>query len=137
MHDQADSQPPQVENRTRGAVEAYVRAWAENDRAALLDVFAPDAIWIDPVGTPPYVGREAIGTFWDQAHAGGSTLTPEVHRIVVCGNEAVLLFRMVVRGPAGGGMALEVCDHMEVGEDGRIRVAKAFWDPSCVTPLEA
>jgi steroid delta-isomerase len=124
-----------TESRTRAAVEAYIRAWANNDRAALLDVFAEDATWVDPVGTPAYVGRDAIGEFWDQAHAGGSTLTPEVHRIVVCANEAVLLFRMLVRGPAGSGMALEVCDHMEVGEDGRIRVAKAFWDQSCISPL--
>jgi steroid delta-isomerase len=100
-------------------------------------VFAPDAVWIDPVGTPPYKGEGAIGGFWDQAHAGGARLEPRVERIVVCGNEGVLLFRMVVRTGDGGGMALDVCDHMVVNDEGRITTARAFWDASCMVPLSA
>lgn len=125
----------ETERRTRAAVEAYVKAWASGDRAALLEVFAEDATWEDPVGTPPYRGREAIGAFWDSAHAGGATLTPEVKRIVVCGSEAILLFRMVVRAPNGGGMGLDICDHMQVDEAGRILRARAFWDAQCMVPL--
>ena len=60
---------------------------------------------------------------------------PQVKRIVVCGTEAILLFRMVVRAPNGGGMGLDVCDHMQVDEAGRIRSARAFWDPQCMVPL--
>jgi steroid delta-isomerase len=121
-----------TEKRTRAAVEAYVKAWVTNDRAALLNVFAEDAQWFDPVGTPAWVGRAKIGEFWDQAHAGGAQLEPRVHRIVVCGNEAILLFQMVVRPPGGGGMALEVCDHMTVNANGQIQLAKAFWDEGCM-----
>jgi steroid Delta-isomerase len=123
--------------RTRRAVEAYVRAWAENDKQALLDVFAEDALWIDPVGTPPYRGHAEIAGFWDRSHVGGTTLTPEVQRIVACGSEAVLMFRMVVRGADGAGMAIDVCDHMTVNDAGKIQVAKAFWDQRCITPLAA
>jgi uncharacterized protein (TIGR02246 family) len=123
------------ENKTRAAVEAYVAAWADNDRDALLNVFAEDARWFDPVGTPAWEGRENIGKFWDRAHAGGVTLTPQLQRIVVCGGEAVLLFRMVVRTP-GGGMALDVCDQMTVDDDGKITLAKAYWDEKCFVPLE-
>jgi steroid delta-isomerase len=121
--------------KTRAAVEAYVRAWASNDKDALLAAFAEDGVWIDPVGTPPYEGRAAIGGFWDQAHAGGQTFTPEVKRIVACGNEAVLVFRMVVRNPKGGGMTIDVVDQMIVGADGKIQVAKAFWDASSLGTL--
>lgn len=124
-----------VEARTRRALERYVRAWAENDRDAFLDVFAEDAEWIDPVGTPPYRGREQIARFWDDAHASGATFEPTVHRIVACGDEGLLVFRMIVRDPGGGGMALEACDVMQVGEDGRIRSGKAYWDHGCVTRL--
>jgi steroid Delta-isomerase len=126
----------ETEKRTRAAVEAYVDAWAKNDRAALLNVFAEDAVWIDPVGTPPYEGHAGIGEFWDNAHAGDATLTPEVKRIVVCANEAILLFRMVVRNSTGGGMGLDVCDQMTVNEDGKIQLAKAYWDNSCVVAIE-
>ena len=125
----------EVEARTRAAIEAYVDAWARNDRAALLGVFAEGAVWVDPVGTPPYEGHEAIGKFWDRAHAGGVRLEPRVQRIVVCGNEGVLLFRMVVRNADGSGMGLDVCDHMIVDEHGRIRTARAFWDGSCMVPI--
>jgi steroid delta-isomerase len=121
--------------RTRAAVEAYVRAWATNDKEALLAAFAEDGVWIDPVGTPPYRGRAAIGGFWDQAHAGDQRFTPEVRRIVACGNEAILLFRMVVRNAGGGGMTIDVCDQMVVGPDGKIQVAKAFWDATCLGQL--
>ena len=125
-----------IEKRTRAAVEAYVGAWRDNDRDALLAAFAEGAVWEDPVGTPPWVGREKIGEFWDQAHAGGQELEPRVDRIVVCGNEAVMLFRMVVRHPGGGGMALDVADQFEVDDHGKIRVAKAYWDAACMVPLE-
>jgi steroid delta-isomerase len=123
------------EKKTRAAIEAYVDAWARNDRAALLDCFTDDGVWIDPVGTPPYEGKARIGEFWDSAHQGDATLTPEVHRIVVCGNEGVLLFRMVVRSAGGGGMALEACDVMVVNPAGKIELAKAYWDERCVAPL--
>lgn len=125
----------ETEARTRAAIDAYVEAWQTGDRNALLAVFAEDAKWFDPVGTPPWVGRAKIGEFWDQAHAGGNQLTLKVERIVVCDNEAMLLFRMIVRGPDGGGMGLDVCDVMEVGDDGKIHVAKAYWDKACVVPL--
>jgi len=119
---------------TRAAVEAYVRAWASGDRNALLEAFAEDATWVDPVGTPPWIGRARIGEFWDGAHANGAELTPEVQRIVVCGNEAILLFRMIVR-TSGGGMYVDACDHMIVNEAGKIQSGRAFWDQGCIGPL--
>ncbi len=125
-----------VEKRTRQAVTAYVGAWCDNDREALLAAFSDDAVWIDPVGTPPRRGKAEIAEFWDQAHAGGQELEPRVERLVVCSNEAILLFRMIIRSAGGGGMALDVCDHFEVDSAGRIAVAKAFWDESCSVALE-
>ncbi len=126
----------EIELRTRTALDAYVEAWRSGNRAALLDVFAEDATWEDPAGTAPYCGHARIGAFWDQSHQGGATLTPQVQRIVVCGREGVLLFRMVVRSPGGGGLGIDVCDVMEVNDTGKIQVAKAYWDPRCVVPLE-
>ena len=124
----AEKSPEQVETerRTRAAVDAYVAAWTEGDRDALLAAFAPDATWVDPVGTPPYEGREAIGGFWDQAHAGGVNLKPEVHRIVVCGDEAILLFTMMVRNADGSGMvnniAVRVIPHVIAAIAGTVSI---------------
>ena len=124
-----------IGRRTRAAIEAYVEAWRTGDRDALLAVFAEDAIWEDPVGTPPWRGREGVGRFWDQAHGGGATLTPKVQRVIVCGHEGMLLFRMIVRTAEGGGMGIDVCDHMQVDDAGRITVARAYWDQQCIVPL--
>jgi hypothetical protein len=33
-------------------------------------------------------------------------------------------------------MALDVCDHMVVNEEGRITKARAFWDAACMSPLD-
>lgn len=126
-----------VEARTRAAIEGYVKAWATNDKEALLNVFAEDAIWIDPVGTPAWEGRARIAEFWEMAHQGGAVLEPRVQRIVVCGNEGILLFRMVVRfGGGAGGMGIDACDQMIVNDEGRIASGKAYWDQGCVVPLD-
>ena len=47
--------------QVQAAVDAYVAAYRKNDRDAFLDAFADDGVIIDPVGTPPHAGREAIG----------------------------------------------------------------------------
>jgi steroid delta-isomerase len=125
----------EIECRTRSAIERYVEAWRTSDRQALLDVFAEDAVWEDPVGTPPWRGHAGVGAFWDRAHGGGATLTPKVTRIIVCGREGILVFRMIVRTGDGGGMGLDVCDHMQVNDAGKIQVARAYWDQQCVVPL--
>lgn len=125
------------ESKVRGTVEAYLKAYEKNDRAGLLALFAEDARFTDPVGTPTMVGREAIGKFWDDARKSGASLTSELQRIVVCANEAIALFRMKVRGPDGSGLDLDVADHFVINEDGTIREARAFWNPSCMTPVAA
>jgi steroid delta-isomerase len=134
----ADKSPETLaaEQRARAAAEAYVNAWAHNDRAALLNAFAENATWVDPAGTTPWQGRAKIGEFWDMAHSGGVTLSPVVHRIVVCGNEAILLFRMEVRMPGGGGMGVETCDQMLIDDHGKILSGKAYWDQDCVVPID-
>ncbi len=127
----------ETERKTQAALEAYVAAWRDGDKDGLLRLFADDAVWYDPAGTPPWEGTARIGEFWDAAHAAGTTLTPEVRRIVVCGNEGMLVFRMCVRMADGSGMGLEVCDYMVVNEEGRIQNGKAFWDDSCVGALDS
>ena len=40
--------------------DAYVDAYKRGDKEALLDLFAPDAYFEDPVGQPAHVGRQAL-----------------------------------------------------------------------------
>ena len=123
--------------QVREVIRKYMQAWSTNDKALLLSIFAPDARWEDPVGTPPFVGHAGIGGFWDFAHQGadeGRTIAPRIDQIIACGNEGILRFTMQVRLPAKNqGLDLAVVDHFELNDAGLIQRARAFWDEGCVS----
>ena len=123
--------------QVREVIGKYMRAWSTGDKALLLGIFAPDATWEDPVGTPAFVGHEGIGRFWDFAHQGadqGRTIMPRIDQLIANGNEGILRFTMQVRLPAENkGLDLAVVDHFELNDAGLIRRARAFWDESCVS----
>jgi steroid delta-isomerase len=110
----------------RAIADAYVDAYNRNDKDAVLALFHDDATFEDPVGTPVRVGREAIGAFWDETH-GLATIELERKQVIVCGNEMVLVF--AVHTTFGDStMDLDVVDLLLVGDDGRVRALKAYWD---------
>lgn len=121
---------PATPDQVRHVLEQYVRAWATNDKALFLSLFAEDARWADPVGTPEFKGREAIGRFWDFARQDPDRqLNPRVDEIRACGNEGVLRFTMQVRIPSRNqGLDLSVVDYVVVDDSGKIQIARAFWD---------
>ena len=57
-----------------------------------------------------------------------------INRSIFLGDEAMVSFIMEVRGESGG-MDLEVTDFFKVNSDGKIILARAFWDASCITPI--
>jgi len=119
-------------DQVRDVVLKYVEAWTKGDRQLLLSIFAEDASWCDPVGTPAFTGHRGIAAFWDFAHQDSARqMTPEVNRIVVCANEALLDFTMKVRVPhLNQGLDLRVVDRFVVDDSGRIQTANAYWDQS-------
>jgi len=116
-------------------LDAYMAAFAADDRDAWLDCFAEGA-WIeDPVGTPRREGREAITAFWDEAHdvADAVELRPLGLRFVI-GHEAT--FTMQARPTLGGiTYALDIIDHMTFDDAGRIATMRAFFDPTAMRPV--
>ena len=125
---------PATPDQVRAVIEQYVQAWTTNDRALLLSLFAEDAVWEDPVGTPPFVGHEGIARFWDFARQDAARqLTARPEQIIACGNEGILRFVMQVRLPEQNqGLDLQVTDHFVINDAGRIQTARAFWDEHCV-----
>ena len=126
---------PATPDQVRRAIENYVKAWATNDKKLFLSLFAPEALWWDPVGTPPFRGLEGVEKFWDFAHQdGGRTLEPRIEEIRACGNEGILRFTMQVRIPAKRqALDLSIIDHFSIDDAGRILTARAFWDESSVS----
>lgn len=129
---------PATPAQVRRAIENYVKAWATGDKELFLSLFAPDAQWWDPVGTPPFKGLEGVARFWDFAHQdAGRTLEPSVEEIRACGSEGILRFTMQVRIPAKRqALDLSIVDHFAVDDDGRILTARAFWDETSVSVPE-
>jgi steroid delta-isomerase len=119
---------------TRATIENYVKAWATGDKKLFLSIFADNAVWEDPVGSPPFKGLAGVEKFWDFSHAGQAReLTPAVHEIVTCANQGILRFTMQVRLPKENkGLDLSIIDYFEVNDAGKIIVAKAFWDETKV-----
>lgn len=118
------------------ALEAYCDGWRTGDKEAWLDLFAEDAVLIDPVGTPPHEGKAAVSAFWDQVRRMGMTMKPEIQRIAVCGTEALLLFRMNSLGASGAGMAVDVADIFSFDDAGKITSLKAYWDKRCMSQVK-
>jgi steroid delta-isomerase len=119
----------------KSALESYVRAWATNDKALFLSLFAADCEWSDPVGTPPFRGHEGVTRFWDFAHRDSATLmTPKLHRIIACANEGILNFTMQVRIPARNqGLDLFIIERFVFDAGGKIQLVQAYWDQGSVS----
>jgi steroid Delta-isomerase len=118
--------------QVQAATDAYAAAYNNNDREAFLDVFA-DVI-IDPVGTPPHAGREERGAFWDNVHQLTEKIAFDVKDVVVCGNEAAMVFQIHAGSGDGPGIVLDVVDIFEVDDDGKVTLMKAYWDMNRATP---
>ncbi len=114
------------------ALREYMRCWAEDDREAWLDLFAEDASIEDPVGAPLTVGKAAITAFWDRIHQGEMAMRCELDRIVVCGDEALMIFAVITSG-AGVEMRVRIADLFTFDGEGKISTMRAFWDQHCMS----
>src|ERR687891_1843829 len=116
--------------QVRAAIDAYAAAYNNDDRDAFLDVFADDGVIIDPVGTPPHAGREARGAFWDTVHQLTGKVVFDVKDVIVCGNEAAMVFQIHAGSGEGGGIVLDAVDTFEIDDDGKVTLMKAYFDLS-------
>lgn len=116
------------QDQMQAVADAYVDAYKRNDRDAVVALFAPDAVFEDPVGQPAHVGHEGIAAFWDQSHALAQIeLAPA--DVIICGNEMVMIFE--VHATVGDStMIIDAVDVFVVDDAGKISSLKAYWDIS-------
>jgi steroid Delta-isomerase len=111
----------------RATVAGYVAAYETNDRDALLALFAPDAEWTDPVGTPMHHGREGVAKFWDDTRMLADSIVLEPRHVHVCGNEAALV--MEIHSVVGGSeIVIDAVDIFTFDAGARIQTGKAYWE---------
>jgi steroid delta-isomerase len=119
--------------QVRAAVDAYVDAYRQDSREALLATFASDAVWHDPVGAPPHEGHEGIGAFWDTVHTMADKIVLDPKDVVVCGPEAAMVF--TINAETGDTtMIFDAVEIFLVDDDGKITLLKAYWDMSRARP---
>ena len=116
-----------TKDEVRALLQRYCDAMNGRDREAWLDCFADDAVQEDPVGTPPNVGREAIGRFFD-ANEVPVTLSLTDDPLVL--GDEVLAFLRVEADMGGQQMTIpRIVDHIVLTADGaRFKSLRAFFD---------
>lgn len=125
------------EQKVRSTIEAYVEGWRTQNRELWSSLFAESATLVDPVGTKAHEGKDACVAFFDSVRKMPFTFTPNVHRIAVCGDRALLLFRMEAVGPDGNGYYVEVADIFTLNDEGKILSLEAYWDKGCQGRIQA
>ena len=119
----------------RALIERYAAAMNRRDRTAWLDCFANDAVQEDPVGTPPNVGREAIGRFFD-ANQIPVTLSVLADPLVI-GNEVMAFFDVVAEIDGNRMRLPRIVDHIVLTPDGtRFQTLRAFFDYAEMVPAD-
>jgi steroid Delta-isomerase len=124
-----------ISDSVKATIDVYLATFSATDRDGWLECFAEDA-WIeDPIGAPRREGLEAIGEFWDEAHAIPDNIELRLDVRIVVGHEAA--FTMQARPNLGGDTyAIDVIDHMTFDDDGKITSYRAFYDASTMRPAE-
>ena len=118
----------------RKVVDAYVDSYRRNDKQACIELFAADAVWHDPVGEPPHVGHEGVGAFWDQARALAKSIELVPSDVIVCANQAAMVFEIHANLAGGSGMVIEAVEIFVLDDDTRISQLSAYWDMSRARP---
>jgi len=122
-------------DEVRALLERYCTAMSAGDREAWLDCFADDAIQEDPVGTPPNVGREAIGAFFD-ANDVEVTLSLTGDPLIV-GNEVIAFFKADALMDGNAMVLPRIIDHIVLDESGnRFARLRAFFDYAELVPAD-
>src|SRR4026208_1143854 len=89
---------PGSAQRMRAAMDAYLDSWRRNDPEARFGLFVDEPVVEDPVGTPAYRGRDAVRGFWKQAAWPGVEFNATLHKLIVCGREALAHFTIRLVG---------------------------------------
>lgn len=130
----ADSKPSTEEMTAH--VEKYAAAHSAGDIDGIVALFAEDAVVVDPVDQPAYVGREAFRGFFVGAHDISDSMELLITGPVrVAGVFAAVPLRAV--STIGDiKVAVDIIDVFTFGDDGQFVDMKAYWDPAAMITLD-
>jgi ketosteroid isomerase-like protein len=115
------------------------------DRAGWLSVFAADAVVQDPIGPSPFDpdgnghrGPEAIAAFYDRVIAPNDSITFEIEKSYLCGDEVADVGVIRIALPGGKQIAVVrgVYTYRANGA-GQLAALRAFWEFDKAEVIEA
>jgi steroid delta-isomerase len=122
MTDAANAPDPSA---LKAIVDRYVEVASGRDVEAYVDLFAEDAVIIDPVGTPAHVGRDAVRAFRQSAVDAVTSMDFTAHGTRAAGDHVA--FNFVVKATVGGAqMLIEGIEIFQI-EAGKITHMTAIW----------
>jgi steroid Delta-isomerase len=115
-------------DQIRAAVGAYAESFVDRDRGRFMAALDDDVEQIDPVGSPPNRGRDALGCFFDTVMSSVERLDFEVRDLIVAGDEAAMVFHITQHFADGKGLEIDGVDIFRVNDDGKITSIKGYVD---------
>ncbi|WP_063044681.1 nuclear transport factor 2 family protein [Nocardia pseudovaccinii] len=112
--------------KIRDVIEQYVKLVGSGPTEAIVDLYAPDAVVEDPIGTEPKRGHDAIREFYEVL--GNLDRETELHTdsVRIAGNHAAFMFTLVTKF-GDQRFTLSPIDAMDFDDEGRIVAMRAYW----------
>ncbi|MFE9323907.1 nuclear transport factor 2 family protein [Nocardia sp. NPDC052278] len=112
--------------KIRDVIEQYVKLVGSGPTEAIVDLYAPDAVVEDPIGTEPKRGHDAISEFYEVL--GNLDRETELHAdsVRIAGNHAAFMFTLVTKF-GDQRFTLSPIDAMDFDDEGKIVAMRAYW----------
>jgi steroid Delta-isomerase len=98
------------------------------DVSAFTELFTPDGVLEDPVGTPPLRGREAIGQFLAAGRSLIERSKYEILDVLPCGHESAVRWSAVVTTKRGDCINIEGIGIFSFDDQHKLRHVREFYD---------
>lgn len=106
----------------------FALALDASDTRAFTELFTPDGVLEDPVGTPPLCGRDAIGQFLAAGRALIERTEYEIRDVLCCGRESAVRWSAVVTTRRGHRVVIEGIGIFCLDDQRKLRSVREFYD---------
>ena len=124
--------PTSVErSHIEAVVDRFMSTYAARDVDTRLSLFAEELRFEDPVGHHLASNKAELETFFESTIATGASYRFFAERLVVVGNEALLIARLLIERGESDATLLLLHTHFVFDADGLISQVRAFFDANC------